>query len=697
MKMIAGLLALGLAVLGTPLAAQAPTAPATGPLAAEELFAPRRLSAEISPSGRYLALVQRVGDKDRLVVIDLEARARTEVHNPANLDFTTIHDLYWKGDDRLIIRQSGFQLKRDSAGKPLIGQKDGKRTGDVAFYQNNFTFVIDRAGGTPRRIPLKSPIRPLEGYGVSTAGFGTHQMFDPLVDDADHVLMVEGRAMGGGTYSPFPRPLHLQKVNINTGEATIVETGDDRTRGWVVDRKGRAILRYDIYGRRGGLRVMGRTEGETAWRELFSIRERDLPIVQELEILGATDKPGTLFVSAPAKDRSQGDTRELRLYDFVTKTMGERLFAHPKYDVDNIIQYEDGGLAAVCYWAETYHCDYLDKARKAEAEAVDRFFDGERNIMPVSRTRDGSVQVLAVNGPDEPGSLYLFARKAGKVELLGTQWPKLAPDRLGVMSLWSWKTRDGADIGGYLTAPPPATRPTGPLPLIVMPHGGPEVRDYFTFDRWAQAFATRGYLVFQPNFRGSGGFGAGFAEQGYGQWGGRMQEDVLDGVAALISQGKVDPTRICIVGASYGGYVALQGGARNPELFKCVVSRAGLSDLVRSQKWEKETFDGDSLRYKYWLKSVGDPKTDEARLKAASPVTYATGYGPPVLLLHGDQDWTVPIEQSEIMDKALKKAGRTVTFSRYEGAGHGGWSREDEIKSLKEMLEFVDKYIGPKK
>ena len=106
MKMIAGLLAFGIAALATPLAAQAPAAPATGPLAAEELFAPRRLSAEISPSGRSLALVQRVGDKDRLVVIDLEARVRTEVHNPANLDFTTIHDLYWKGDDRLIIRQS---------------------------------------------------------------------------------------------------------------------------------------------------------------------------------------------------------------------------------------------------------------------------------------------------------------------------------------------------------------------------------------------------------------------------------------------------------------------------------------------------------------------------------------------------------------------------------------------------------------
>ncbi|HYE45783.1 MAG TPA: S9 family peptidase [Caulobacter sp.] len=696
MRSLYNALALGLLLCGLAPAAPAQTPP-VGPLAAEELFGARRLSAEVSPSGRYLALVQRVGDKDRLVVIDLEARVRTEVFNSPTFDLSTISSVHWKGDERLVFMHTGRRIMRDKAGQLAVTEKDGQRSGKITAGESRVLYVVPRTGGEPVRIPTKSPIRPLEGYGMSTQGIGTHVVLDPLVDDPDHMLMVEGRPLGGSTFSPFPRPLHLQKVNLTTGEATIVETGEDRTRGWVIDRKGKAILRYDIYGRRGGLRVMGRTEGETAWRELFTIRERDLPIVQDLEILGATDKPGTLFVSAPAKDRSQGDTRELRLYDFVTKTMGERLFAHPRYDIDDVVQYEDGGLAAVCYWAETYRCDYLDKARQAEAEAVDKFFEGERNIVPVSRSRDGAVQILSVSGPDEPGSLYLFNRKAGKVELLGAQWPKLAPDRLGVMTPWRWTTRDGVEIGGYLTAPPPAMKTAGPLPLIVMPHGGPEVRDNFTFDRWGQAFATRGYLVFQPNFRGSGGFGASFAEQGYGQWGLRMQDDVLDGVAELIKQGKVDPNRICIVGASYGGYVALQGGARNPELFKCVVSRAGLSDLVRSQKWERETLDADSPRYRYWLKSVGDPKTDEARLKAASPATYAAGYGPPVLLIHGDQDWTVPIEQSEIMEKALKKAGRPVIFSRYEGQGHGGWAREEEIKALKEMLDFVDKHLGPKR
>lgn len=695
MKRLVLLLAAAASLL-TPGLVQA-QAPANGPLKAEELFARRRLSAEVSPSGRYLALVQRVVNKDRLVIIDLEGRSRTEIFNGPGFDLSYVSEVYWKTDDTLLFLHSGTRISKDANGGFALKEKDGKKIADATGNESRILYVIPRTGGTARRIPLKSPIRPLEGYGMSTSGVGTHRILDPLADDPTHVLAVEGFPLGGNTYSPFPRPLHLQKIDIVTGEATIVETGEDRTRGWVVDRKGKAILRYDIYGRRGGLRVMGRTEGQTAWRELFSIRERDLPVVQDLDILGATDKPGTLFVSAPAKDRTQGDTRELRLYDFVTKTMGEKLFSHPRYDVTGIVQYEDGALAAACYWADTYRCEYLDKTRKAEAEGIDKFFEGQRNIVIASESRDGGVQVLSVSGPDEPGSLYLYSRKGGKVEFLGAQWPKLEPDRLGVMTPWRWTAKDGAELGGYLTTPPPELKAEGLPPLIVMPHGGPEVRDYLEFDRWGQAFASRGYVVFQPNFRGSGGFGAGFAEQGYRQWGLRMQDDVLDGVETLIKQGKVDPNRICIVGASYGGYVALQGGAKRPDLFKCVVSRAGLSDLVRSQKWERETFDTDSPRYAYWLKSVGDPKADEAALKAASPVTYAANYVPPVLLIHGDQDWNVPIEQSEIMEKALKKAGRTVTFTRYENQGHAGWAPSEDIKALDQILVFVDKYIGPKK
>src|SRR5207244_12905956 len=138
----------------------------------------------------------------------------------------------------------------------------------------------------------------------------------------------------------------------------------------------------------------------------------------------------------------------------------------------------------------------------------------------------------------------------------------------------------------------PPDPPTGPRPLIVMPHGGPQVRDSSDYDAWSQYLATRGYLVFQPNFRGSGGYGVDWRHAGEGQWGARMQDDVTDGVKALIASGQADPNRICVFGASYGGYAALIGGAQNPELYKCVVSWAGISDLVKLLKQERSRSGG---------------------------------------------------------------------------------------------------------
>jgi dipeptidyl aminopeptidase/acylaminoacyl peptidase len=697
-KRLAGPLALVLALLATPLAAQAPAAPAgppTGPLSPNELFADRRLMAEVSPSGRYLALAQKVGGKDRLVIIDLQTRSRSEIFNDPRFDLTSIHALYWKGDERLVFMQSAFSPKRDKDGDLVIKRQQFGNVATVAEGEFRFLYAIARTGGEVTRLPapIKGELGPADA--VKLRGNSFH-VISGLPSDERHMLVVRGSSWGGG-YWPYRDWLDLLKLDVVTGALEVVDRGGPGTRNWEVDeRDGKAILRFDVNGWRGGWKVMARTGGDDDWSLLFTIRERDVAVMPELEILGSTDKPGSVYVAVDAQDRALGDTRELRRYDFVSKTMGERIWAHPKYDLSDIVRYDDGTVAATCYWAEVYRCDYLDPARAREMAAVDRFFEGQRSVRPVSQSRDGAIQVLAVSGPDEPGSLYLFDRKAGTVNLLGAQWPKLAPDRLGVVKSWTWAAKDGTPLGGYLTSPPPVLRASGPLPLVVLPHGGPEVRDHLDFDRLAQGFAARGYLVFQPNFRGSGGFGAGFAEQGYGQWGLRMQDDVIDGVEALIRSGQVDPARICIVGASYGGYVALQGGAKRPDLFKCVVSRAGLSDLVRSQKWEAETFEKDSPRYKYWLKSVGDPKADAAKLAAASPVTYAADYQPPVLLMHGVNDWNVPIEQSKIMEKALTKAGKTVTLTEYAG-GHSGWGEVQEAKALTEMIVFVDRYIGPKR
>jgi dipeptidyl aminopeptidase/acylaminoacyl peptidase len=657
-------------------------ATASGPPNIESFYAAPRLRARVSPGGRYVALVQRVGSKDRLAVIDLVGRSRAEIFDDPETDLNNIGVLIWKGDDRLVFAFNGYR-KKMSGGEQKIKKSGDYKMGMVETAKPLRLYSIARTGGQATAFPM-GPDLYLD------------EVLDPLRNDDQHILVTYRRFRKdigdtmAGSFSP-----QLDRLDVTTGKSEVLQKGGDRTIGWAIDNKGQVAIRYDVYGRRGGLRVFAADGAPDRWKELFSIRERDVRVMPDLEILGFSSDPGKLYVAVDAQDRAAGDTRELRLYDFTTRTMGARVWANPKYDLDGVRLDADGALAAICYWADTYSCDYLDPERGREAKAISEFFDGDRNIELVSESLDGGVQVLSVRGPEEPRSLYLYDRKTRKVEILGAQWRDLTPDRLATRTRYSFKARDGARIDGYLTVPAVQAGAKGPRPMILLPHGGPEARDYFDYDRWAQIFATRGYLVFQPNFRGSGGYGKGFAEQGYGQWGLRMQDDVMDGVQALIDQGQADPKRICAVGASYGGYVALFAGAKRPDLFRCVISVAGVSDLIASQNWERQASDDDSPRYKYWLKSVGDPVIDKDRLKAASPVTYAKDYGPPVLLIHGGQDDIVPVEQSRIMQRALSKAGRSVKLIEYDGEGHPSFTPALEIAAMKEMLTFVGTAIGP--
>ncbi len=299
------------------------------------------------------------------------------------------------------------------------------------------------------------------------------------------------------------------------------------------------------------------------------------------------------------------------------------------------------------------------------------------------------------DGPVRPGTYYLYDWQKKTMENLGAFFPGLPAEKLGTMERITIKARDGLDIPAYVTHPPGA--PKGPLPLVVLPHGGPQARDNFDFDTWSQVLATRGYLVLQPNFRGSGGYGVAYEEAGFGQWGDKMQDDIIDGVKQLIAAGEVDPKRICIFGASYGGYAALIQGAQNPDLYKCVVSWAGISDLGAMLRKEKGgIFVGErSPAYDHDLKAVGDLDADKARLARTSAVTYAATYGPPVLLIHGADDTNVSPDQSREMNNALKAAGREVKLTLVKEEDHGGWSREHEQAAITEVVAFIEAHIAP--
>jgi dipeptidyl aminopeptidase/acylaminoacyl peptidase len=252
-------------------------------------------------------------------------------------------------------------------------------------------------------------------------------------------------------------------------------------------------------------------------------------------------------------------------------------------------------------------------------------------------------------------------------------------------------TRDGAEITAYLSRPIAA--PKGPLPMVVLPHGGPELRDQLDWDLFAQTYAARGWLVLRPNFRGSGGYGKAFADKGRRRWGDLMQEDVEDCVAHVVGKGWADPARLAICGGSYGGYAALMGTVRKPDLYKVVVSIAGVSDLLEELATTRKEDGADSAVYAYWLATIGDPKADEAMLVAASPARRAAEIKAPVLLLHGTRDGIVDPKQSKIMAKALKAAGKTYEHVEVKGAGHRGWSIDDWKTMLNTSADFIAKHI----
>lgn len=658
MKFASFLAALALAAAGPVSVAVAQTATPSGPPTIAELTADDRIhGVEVSPSGRYLAIIRHADMRDFIQIIDLEKRSQSTlaVNTPVSMAIT---DVRWKSDDRLLYAYRQQWTIARPRGKPPL-----------TFLGAWGLTATNRDGSDVVYIP---------GIGL----------VDWLNDDPRQVIVVgvKDKAIGSARTAVA--------VDIASGARTELDSGTRFTLTWDTDRKGQLVLRYDLIGRRGGVRVLKR--GDAAdWVELFAIRRKELETLPDMEVVGVSEDPSKIYVAVKPEDGGAGDTRELRLYDLVGRSMGPPLLSAPGYDFEEVsLDEKTGEITGLCYWKDVYHCDLSDPEERKDYEAMVARFGPDRSVYMHSASDDRNIRVVYIRGPADAGSFHVYDRRTGKVEALGNQRPTLKGDRLAPTTRFEWKARDGLALSGYVTTP----RGAGPnAPLVVMPHGGPEARDRLDYDRWAQAFAARGYVVFQPNFRGSGGFGRRFAERGYGQWGLAMQDDVMDGLDALIATGKVDASRVCVVGASYGGYVSLYAGARHPDRFRCIVSFAGVSDLVASQVWEARESGADSPRYRYWLKSVGDPVADAERLIATSPITYAKDYGPPVLLIHGVQDDIVPVSQSRAMEKALKRAGRWVRLIEVKDEGHSGWATENEADALTEMIDFVDTALGAPK
>jgi len=302
---------------------------------------------------------------------------------------------------------------------------------------------------------------------------------------------------------------------------------------------------------------------------------------------------------------------------------------------------------------------------------------------PLNFSADMNRVMVRHGAPTRPPVYYVYDRRKDELISLGQTYAGLDDVQLADMQPVRIAARDGTVMTSYLTLPP--GRDGKNLPLILLPHGGPWTRDYLHYDYWVQFLANRGYAVLQPNFRGSTGFGRDFVALAQGQWGKAMQEDLEDAVAWAARAGIADPKRVCIMGGSYGGYAALMGIAKTPDLYRCAISLAGISDVARLLVYDRRFFFYKPTRGEI----VGVAGLDPATI---SPVRFAGQITAPVLLVHGGADIRVPFAQSEQMAQVLRRAGKTMELIRLEGADHALGRAEDRIAFLKAVDAFLAKY-----
>ncbi|HTU66903.1 MAG TPA: S9 family peptidase [Steroidobacteraceae bacterium] len=623
----------------------------------------------VAPSGRYLAAVVRGKDSDLLAVQDLsdgktEAIARIGRRDAGKMLDTRISTVVWKTDGRLLFTVHIFPAK--GVRWSQLMNSDYRKLGARLFS-------IDREGKNLVRMLAKNRNSELD----NAYNLGAIRSLLPR-DDAHILMTVDG--MDGRS---------LFKVDVRTGEGDVVERARDAVIDWWLDLDGQPVVQVEAS--RGTLRF-SRRDSVGRWKKFYSVRIRDLKQQDEYEPLGPSDQDGKFYVLArPAGAQRRG----VYLYDLRNESFGPPVAENPRYDLSSAVISRDGrSVARFCYVAHVRICESTDPKLDAHMKGVRQYFEDSANVYVSDASDDGDVLLLFVEGPSDPPAYYHYQVATKKIQLVGLMQDAMDSKRMPTASVMPYTARDGLELQGYLTRPPGAADATG-LPLVVMPHGGPEARDQLTYDMQVQYLAARGYAVFQPNFRGSDGFGLAFIEKGYREWGRRMQDDVSDGVQMLVERKIVDPKRVCIVGASYGGYAALAGATLTPDLYRCAVSVSGVSDLREMLKSRGRIYGKDSDIYAYWVKQIGDPDADAARIDAVSPALHVDRIKVPILLIHGDKDDTVPYEQSKILKKALDKSGRNTQLITLEDEGHSGFSEDNARLVLTSIESFVGKHLGP--
>jgi dipeptidyl aminopeptidase/acylaminoacyl peptidase len=643
------------AVLTAPVVAPAAPAAALPPVEAYARL-PRLEWPMLSPDGQSFAAIMNVGDNAVVAVRALDGAEPLRAVMKTDNREQRFAWLRWVNNQRLVMSLH------------FAGRRRGVETTETRLV------AVDRDG---------SHVKTLAQPAAFTSAGAYAQIQDNVVDwlpeDGHHILLQS--TVDGTDISPA-----VFRVNVDTGTRELVHGRRHGVRQWMTDGTHRVRLGVRQIGTQMAV-LISDPSGEN-WRTAWTYELFDHSSV---EPLGFGADVNQLFVLAEHQGRRAVFEVDLRDPALPRKL----LLASATGDVSGSLVREAitrkpvgmlGGApgdGASNFW---------DADAQALVRAIDAALPGRNNRL-LQFSGDGSRYLLYSSGNGLAGQFMVGDRAGQRMSVLGRQYPELADGTLARKQALAVTARDGLKLPVFLTLPAglsPQQRPQK-LPLVLLPHGGPISRDGLDFDPLASFLASRGYAVLQVNFRGSAGLGFERVNAGLKRWGLEMQDDLTDAVQWAVQRGTADPARVCIVGGSYGGYAALMGGAKTPDLYRCVVSLAGVSDLIAMATFRAHYVNGADV----FSKQVGSAWDDRQQLKDTSPQRMAANFQVPVLLLHGTDDRVVPFEQSQGMADALKSAGKAVRLVKLEDGDHALSFQSHRLQFYSELEAFLAANLGP--
>ena len=653
--LFAGLLAAtGFSAEPKPAPKPAPARIASTPaeLTVADFFRPHAVvSAKLNPGGTHLALLidEPKTDSTGLRILDLGTKKMVGMTGTAIYD---IHDVHWVGDDRVV-----FTVSRDN------------------IYATGLLSV-------PRDL-VRSPKVLNERDAVQVLG-------SPDARPDNLFVWVRQSARDDG------RPGALVEVNVRSrsergfdADSTqirdiVPDPPGEGVRGWIPDLTGE--VRYAVTHKNGNLSLYRRETDNRTWTRV----SLNLDTMQPLAV---DTNPDVLLVAC----LTSAGLRELVRLNTREYTNGPVLYTDEKYDFSTgHLQFSDNRkeLLSLSYARQAPVQIAFSPEESRLQRSIDAALPPEHINLIVGRNRDGSRLLVRSLTDRHPGTLYLFNYDVQKNTLSFGSVANLAPwlpeNLLGSVRLMTYKARDGLQLDAYVTVPLDYVAGK-PAPMIVLPHGGPWVRDVWGYDAESQFFASRGYVVFRPNYRGSSGYHADISLKPRMEFR-KMHDDVTDGVRALIKSGIADPAHIAIIGASFGGYLAVCGAAFEPDLYRCAVTIAGVFDWDRAMRDARHN-DPDAFRYERMLHELGDPKVQREKFEAISPLHAADQIRIPVFIAHGGEDRVADSGQSHRLAKILKKSG-TPYETMFAGAeGHGFFTLKNRIELYQRIEAFLKKNL----